>query len=235
MLTRLGGYFDPKPSSSKAYVGKDGEGSDEQDDGVASSSSGDTRVGAVFSFKEDVVTSRVGISWISNKQACENVQKEIPEGTSLETVVHDAESEWTSKVLSKVSTTNTNKTTLSLLYSSLYFMHLIPTNQTGENPGWTSSEPYYQDIFTFWVHPLLCHNPSPYTTNLTSTGSLPLLHLSLPHPSTQNLHRLPPFPHRHRQARRLPARRAIFELQRSQPRRFQRRQHPRRRLRQRRT
>lgn len=150
-LTRLGGYFDPKPSSSKAYVGKDGEDSTEQDDGVASSSSGDTRVGAVFSFKEKVVTSRVGISWISTKQACENVKKEIPEGTSLETVVQDAESEWTSKVLSKVSTTNTNKTTLSLLYSALYFMHIIPTNQTGENPGWTSSEPYYQDIFTFWV------------------------------------------------------------------------------------
>ncbi|PLN85853.1 glycosyl hydrolase [Aspergillus taichungensis] len=143
------GYFDPKPSSSKAYVGKDGEDSEEQDDGVASSSSGDTRVGAVFSFKGDVVTSRVGISWISAEQACENVQ-EIPEGTSLETVVHNAESEWTSKVLSKVSTTNTNKTSLSLLYSSLYFMHLIPTNQTGENPGWISSEPYYQDIFTFW-------------------------------------------------------------------------------------
>lgn len=29
-------------------------------------------------------------------------------------------------------------------------MNLLPTNQTGENPGWTSSEPYYSDIFTLW-------------------------------------------------------------------------------------
>jgi putative alpha-1,2-mannosidase len=27
---------------------------------------------------------------------------------------------------------------------------MIPSNKTGENPGWTSSEPYYDDIFTFW-------------------------------------------------------------------------------------
>lgn len=29
-------------------------------------------------------------------------------------------------------------------------MNLLPTNQTGENPGWKSSEPYYSDIFTLW-------------------------------------------------------------------------------------
>lgn len=29
-------------------------------------------------------------------------------------------------------------------------MNLLPTNQTDENPGWTSSEPYYSDIFTLW-------------------------------------------------------------------------------------
>lgn len=27
---------------------------------------------------------------------------------------------------------------------------MIPTNKTGENPGWKSTEPYYDDIFTFW-------------------------------------------------------------------------------------
>lgn len=29
-------------------------------------------------------------------------------------------------------------------------MNLLPTNQTGENPGWNSTEPYYSDIFTLW-------------------------------------------------------------------------------------
>lgn len=29
-------------------------------------------------------------------------------------------------------------------------MFLIPSNRTGENPGWSSEEPYYDDVFTFW-------------------------------------------------------------------------------------
>lgn len=146
-----GGYFDAAPTRNKTYVGTDTHGSVEQRNGSASSTESSTRVGALFSFREQTVTSRVGISWISTEKACRNVDEEIPEGTKLDAVVRDAEEEWTTKVLSKVTTTNTNETSLSLLYTSLYFMHLIPTNQTGENPHWSSPEPYYQDIFTFWV------------------------------------------------------------------------------------
>ena len=36
----------------------------------------------------------------------------------------------------------TDTNTLELLYSSLYGMHLLPSNRTGENPLWKSSEPY---------------------------------------------------------------------------------------------
>lgn len=49
-------------------------------------------------------------------------------------------------------------TKLNQLYSALYFMHLLPTNKTGENPGWKSEEPYYDDIFTFWDIVLLPSN-----------------------------------------------------------------------------
>lgn len=148
----LGGYFDQAPISNKTYEGTDAEGSVEQPDGFASSSSGSVRVGGVFSFDRPQVTSRVGISWISTEKACSNVQDEIPRGKEFEFVVSDGKDEWNSKVLSKITTTNKDDTSLELLYTSLYFMHLIPTNQTGENPGWESEEPYYQDIFTFWVH-----------------------------------------------------------------------------------
>lgn len=137
-------------------MGTDENGSTEQPSGTASSTSASKRVGAVFSFDESEVTSRVGISWISTAKACRNVQDEIPAKTTLDTVVQDTKSEWNTKVLNKITTTNTNDTSLQLLYTSLYFMHLIPTNQTGENPNWTSDEPYYQDIFTFWVH---SHSP----------------------------------------------------------------------------
>lgn len=91
------------------------------------------------------------MSFISADQACGNVDKEIPAGTSLETLENDAKTAWNGQVLSKITTTDTsNATRLQLLYSSLYHMSIIPTNKTGENPLWSSSEPYYDDIFTFW-------------------------------------------------------------------------------------
>ncbi|KAJ5619900.1 hypothetical protein N7510_003884 [Penicillium lagena] len=145
------GHFNSTPTSSKLYTATGSGSSVQQSGSSVSSTSNSTRVGGLFTFEGQDVVSRVGISWISTEQACDNVANEIPKGTEFEAVVSDAVAEWNLKVLSKVTTTNTNQTTLNLLYSSLYFMHLIPTNQTGENPGWTSSEPYYSDIFTFWV------------------------------------------------------------------------------------
>ncbi|KAJ5713024.1 glycosyl hydrolase family 92-domain-containing protein [Penicillium malachiteum] len=144
------GYFDSTATSNKTYTATGADTSVEQDNGFASSSSNYTRIGALFSFSDSEVISRVGISWISPEKACNNVKSEIPEDTEFESVVDDAVDEWNTEVLSKITTTNTNETSLTLLYTSLYFMHLIPTNQTGENPYWSSSEPYYQDIFTFW-------------------------------------------------------------------------------------
>lgn len=149
--THAGGYFDSAATSNKTYTATGAARSVEKRGGFATSSDSSTRVGGLFSFNDKQVISRVGISWISTKQACDNVNREIPQGTSFASVVNDTVSEWNTEVLSKITTTNTNDTSLTLLYTSLYFMHLIPTNQTGENPNWQSSEPYYQDIFTFWV------------------------------------------------------------------------------------
>ncbi|KAL4928754.1 alpha-1,2-mannosidase family protein [Aspergillus undulatus] len=144
------GYFDNEIENNRTYTGTDEGGSVQQESGSANSSTPSTRVGGLFTFEETDIISRVGISWISSARACQHVENEIPTETSFESVVEDAQSEWEATVFSKVKTTSTNETNLSLLYSSLYFMHLIPTNQTGENPGWASDEPYYQDIFTFW-------------------------------------------------------------------------------------
>jgi len=104
----------------------------------------------LFTFNTNTVSSRVGISWISNEKACQNLNDEIPVATAFETVVQNTKDAWNSQVLSTITTTSTNSTNLELLYTSLYFMNLLPTNQTGENPGWTSNEPYYSDIFTLW-------------------------------------------------------------------------------------
>ncbi|CRG89759.1 putative glycosidase Rv0584 [Talaromyces islandicus] len=144
------GYFDSTPTSNTTYSATDGGGGVEQPSGQASSNSSNVRIGSLFTFSDAEVISRVGISWLSTTQACQNLEDEIPQGTEFSQVVNDSKSAWNEQVLSKVITSSTNGESLALLYTSLYFMHLIPTNQTGENPSWVSDEPYWQDIFTFW-------------------------------------------------------------------------------------
>ncbi|KFA81414.1 hypothetical protein S40288_08871 [Stachybotrys chartarum IBT 40288] len=110
----------------------------------------EARLGAVFSFEDTIIHSRVGVSFISEAQACTNVNEQIPDGTSLEVVREEARAAWNAEVLSKITTTDTNETMKTQLYTAMYFMNLLPTNKTGENPLWESTEPYYDDIFTFW-------------------------------------------------------------------------------------
>ncbi|KAI2781880.1 glycoside hydrolase family 92 protein [Daldinia loculata] len=144
------GYFD-QSATFKTFLGKDSTGDELVDYSDASEQDSDARLGAIFTFDSTNVTSRVGVSFISPEQACENVNREIPIGTSRETLEHDVKAAWSSQILSKVTTTDVSNTTrLQLLYSSLYHMSIIPSNKTGENPLWSSSEPYYDDIFTFW-------------------------------------------------------------------------------------
>ncbi|CAK7227823.1 hypothetical protein SBRCBS47491_006699 [Sporothrix bragantina] len=147
------GYFD-SPGTVQTFVGTDGTGSTISKFPAASSvANTTTRVGAVFTFNSSTttVTSRVGVSFISTAQACSNVDNQVPVGTNQTTLAAQTRAAWNDQVLSKITTTDTSNTTrLQLLYSSLYHMLLLPQNKTGENPMWTSSEPYYDDIFTLW-------------------------------------------------------------------------------------
>ncbi|KAI0017510.1 glycoside hydrolase family 92 protein [Xylariomycetidae sp. FL0641] len=143
------GYFDQN-ATFKTFLG-DEAGSDtlvEYSDTPGQNST--ARLGAVFTFDSKEVKSRVGVSFISPEQACNNVNSEISAETSLATLQENAKTAWSDQVLSKLTTTDTNTTRLRLLYTSLYHTSLMPTNKTGENPLWTSTEPYYDDIFTLW-------------------------------------------------------------------------------------
>ncbi|KAF2963074.1 hypothetical protein GQX73_g10502 [Xylaria multiplex] len=144
------GYFD-QPATFKTFLGTSATGTTLSEYSDAPSRNSTSRLGAVFTFDSTSVTSRVGVSFISSKQACSNVENEIPADTTLDTLEEDVKAAWTDGVLSKITTTDTSSTAnLQLLYSSLYHLLLIPTNKTGENPLWSSTEPYYDDIFTFW-------------------------------------------------------------------------------------
>jgi predicted alpha-1,2-mannosidase len=143
------GYFDT-PATTKTFVGVNETSSILSAYTTASNVNSTARLGAVFSFNSTTVTSRVGISFISTAQACGNVNAQIPAGTTLATLTSNAKQIWNEEVLSKITTTETNLNNLQLLYSSMYSMHLLPSNRTAENPLWNSTEPYYDDTFTTW-------------------------------------------------------------------------------------
>ncbi|KAK7752139.1 hypothetical protein SLS62_005883 [Diatrype stigma] len=123
------------------------------------------RVGAVFSFDSShsddgsssssraVVRSRIGISFISTEKACSFKDSEIA-SWDLNDTVTAAVDEWNRDVFSRIQVPtddeSANRTNLALLYSSLYFAHLMPSDRTGENPLWESDEPSWDDFYALW-------------------------------------------------------------------------------------
>jgi predicted alpha-1,2-mannosidase len=141
------GYFDQPITGVRTFTGN---GTELYTYGNSTSTSGIDRQGGVFTFNDTSVSSRVGISFISTSQACSNVENQIPAGTGIKSLVSRAQDRWATEVFSKVSTTETNDTILTQLYSYLYGMHLIPSNRTSENSLWNSTKPSYDDFFTLW-------------------------------------------------------------------------------------
>lgn len=112
------------------------------------------RVGAIFSWSNATsrsLRSRVGISFISVEKACAFKKSEIV-SWNLNDTVKAAVQEWNEDVFSKVQVpvdSSQNRTNLVLLYSSLYFMHLMPSDRSDENPLWQSSDSW-DDFYTLW-------------------------------------------------------------------------------------
>lgn len=79
---------------------------------------------------------------ISCERACQYKDKEIA-SWNVNHTVSAAVKEWNTDVFSKIQVpmdNSQNRTNLVLLYSSLYFMHLMPSDRTGENPLWESTD-----------------------------------------------------------------------------------------------
>lgn len=113
------------------------------------------RVGALFTWSNSsssTVKSKVGISFISADKACSFKNDEISSWNVNDTTTA-AVQEWNQDVFNKIQVpvdASQNQTNLVLLYSSLYFMHLMPSDRTGENPLWSNDEPSWDDFYTLW-------------------------------------------------------------------------------------
>jgi predicted alpha-1,2-mannosidase len=119
------------------------------------------KAGAFLTFGKSsakTIQVKVGISYISVGKAKLNVGNEIP-GWDFNEVRVQAEKKWNSE-LEKVQVEGGTDDQKKMLYTALYHSMLMPTNRTGENPLWKSSEPYYDDYYAIWdtyrtTHPLL--------------------------------------------------------------------------------
>jgi putative alpha-1,2-mannosidase len=146
------GQFDSAPDQARAFNAENSTTPNMGGKSRKSASRSDI-VGGLFTWNNtkaaSVLRSRIGISFISAEQACAFRDAEIP-SWELKDTVSAAVDVWNKDVFSTISVDTgklANKTDLILLYSMLYFTHLMPSNRTGENPLWKSDEPYYDDFY----------------------------------------------------------------------------------------
>jgi predicted alpha-1,2-mannosidase len=106
------------------------------------------------------ILARVGMSFISEQQACGNAEREIPH-TAFTDVVAAAEEAWRAKLnVITIEDGGVDEVFLTAFWSGVYRTTISPQDYTGENPLWDSEEPYYDSYYCIWdsfrsIHPLL--------------------------------------------------------------------------------
>lgn len=93
------------------------------------------------------ILARTATSFISTARACQHAEKEIPKFNF--TAVSEAATEaWRAKMRPiRVSTQGVNASIVTTFYSGIYRTMINPQNYTGENPLWSSSEPYFDSFY----------------------------------------------------------------------------------------
>ena len=120
------------------------------------------KTGALLYFNDDsgdTLRLKIGISFISALKAKQNLENEVPHW-SFEQLRSETKNRWENLLkrveISEDATLDQRK----MFYTALYHTLLMPVDRTGENPGWTSGQPYYDDFYAIWdtyrsSHPLI--------------------------------------------------------------------------------
>ena len=97
-----------------------------------------------------VVQAKVAISFISVDQARATLQQEAP-GWSFNAVRAASSHTWNQALSLNLSSCMERVNAKRIqFYTAMYHTMLMPTDRTGENPNWKSSEPYYDDYYAIW-------------------------------------------------------------------------------------
>lgn len=100
-----------------------------------------------FANGDSPVYVRSATSFISSAQACAHAEAEIPD-FGFDAVRAAAQQAWEAK-LSPISldATGVNESFVTNFFSGVYRTMINPQNYTGENPLWSSSEPYFDSFY----------------------------------------------------------------------------------------
>jgi predicted alpha-1,2-mannosidase len=102
---------------------------------------------------------KVGISFVSELKASENISTEIKHW-NFNQVLTETQLRW-EEFLGKIEVDAKAQTEQKqMFYTALYHTLLMPVDRTGENPLWNSGSPYYDDFYAIWdtyrtSHPLI--------------------------------------------------------------------------------
>ena len=101
---------------------------------------------------DNPILARVAISLINSDQACSSAEAEIPD-FDFDAIHTAAEDAWRDKLSPvKVSTTGVDSSLITNFYSGIYRTMVNPQDYTGENPLWSSGEPYFDSFYWYAVH-----------------------------------------------------------------------------------
>lgn len=97
--------------------------------------------------RDNTITARVGVSFMSVEQACSNAETELPNFDFANTV-SAAESAWRDKLnVISVNAEGISSELQKVFWSGAYRAMISPQDYTGENPLWKSEEPYYDSFY----------------------------------------------------------------------------------------
>lgn len=100
-----------------------------------------------FTTADNPIYVRSATSFISVEQACAHAEAEIPD-FDLEATKSAAQALWEEKLsYITVDATGVDESFVTNFFSGYYRTMINPQNYTGENPLWSSDEPYYDSFY----------------------------------------------------------------------------------------
>ena len=89
------------------------------------------------------IQARMGVSFLSTEQACKSAEQEIPDW-DFGRIKNEAQTAWKRQMTNvSIQAGGASEDLQKTFFSGIYRTMISPQNYTGENPLWSSDEPYF--------------------------------------------------------------------------------------------